>query len=82
MLTNRSLISLHLLLLTLVSAVAARLRTPPERGQGTVEYVALVLLVAAVLAAAVAAAGKTRFDLAKTVTEQLRAAIDSVGGKG
>lgn len=57
---------------------ASLLRSAP--GQGTVEYVALILLVAAVLAAAVAAAGKTRFDLAATVTKQLKTAIDTVGG--
>lgn len=64
----------------LLSSVPAGLRRDPQRGQGTVEYVALILLVAAVLAAAVAVAGKTHFDLAGLVTKQLKTAIDTVGG--
>ncbi len=79
--THRLFGRLHACLLLLTAIVIARLREHPQRGQGTVEYVALVLLVAAVLAAAVAAAGKTRFDLAKTVTDQMKAAIDAVGGR-
>lgn len=70
---------LHVWLLFTVAAVSARLRTAPQNGQGTVEYVALILLVAAVLAAAVAVAGKGKFDLEASVTEQLKAAIEKVG---
>lgn len=67
----------------LVSSVPVRLRAAPQRGQGTVEYVALILLVAAVLAAAVGVAGKTHFDFAGIVTKQLKGAINTVsGGKG
>ena len=78
--THRLFGRLHVWLVLLVASTTARLRAAPERGQGTVEYVALILLVAAVLAAAVAAAGKTRFELAGTVTKQLKTAIDTVGG--
>ncbi len=78
--THRSICRLHLWLTSLMSTLVARVRTAPQSGQGTVEYVALILLVAAVLAAAVAAASKTRFDLAGTVTKQLKTAIDTVGG--
>ncbi len=53
----------------------------PERGQGTVEYVALILLVGLLLGAAVAATSKTQFDLAGTVKDRLTEAIDGVGAK-
>jgi hypothetical protein len=51
-----------------------------ERGQGTVEYVGLVLLLA-VLLAGVVAAGKNFKDtgIAEAVVKKLKAAIDSVG---
>lgn len=78
--TQRFLGRLHARLLLVLSIAGGGLRAAPERGQGTVEYVALILLVAAVLAAAVAVAGKTHFDLAGTVTHQLQSAIDTVGG--
>ena len=57
------------------------LRSAPQRGQGTVEYVALILLVAAVLAAAVGVAGSGKFDLETVVTDQLTKAIKKVSGK-
>jgi len=52
-----------------------------ERGQGTVEYVGLVLLLA-VLLAGVVAAGKDLKDagIASTIASKLKGAIDSVGG--
>jgi hypothetical protein len=54
-----------------------------ERGQGTVEYVGLILLMAVVLAAVVAAAGKTDAGgIAETVVSKLKEAIDGVGGAG
>jgi hypothetical protein len=54
-----------------------------ERGQGTVEYVGLILLMAVVLAAVVGAAGKTDAGgIAETVVGKLKDAIDSVGGDG
>ena len=56
-----------------------RLRS--EAGEGTVEYVALFLLVAAVMGAVViattnASEGST---IAKKVTDELKSAIESVG---
>lgn len=52
----------------------------PQRGQGTVEYVALLLLVAGVMTAVVAAGSKSDFHVAKTVGEKLNDVIGSVGG--
>jgi uncharacterized protein YggU (UPF0235/DUF167 family) len=79
--TYRFLGRLHVWLAVFVSTFLSRLRVAPQRGQGTVEYVALILLVAAVLATAVALAGKANFNLATIVTEKLKGAIDAVGGK-
>ena len=54
-----------------------------ERGQGTVEDVGLILLMAVVLAAVVGAAGKTDAGgIAETVVNKLKGAIDQVGGDG
>jgi hypothetical protein len=52
-----------------------------ERGQGTVEYVGLVLLLA-VLLAGVVKAGTSLSDtgIAKTVADKLKSTIESVGG--
>jgi len=52
-----------------------------ERGQGTVEYVALILLVAVVLAGVVAATKKTSLgsgDIGKAIMEKIKGAIDDV----
>jgi Flp pilus assembly pilin Flp len=52
-----------------------------ERGQGTVEYVALILLVAALLAGVVAATKGTRFgtgQIAETIVKQIKNALDSI----
>lgn len=59
----------------------ARTRLQSSAGQGTVEYVALILLVAGVLATVVVA-GRKGGDagIAKKVVDQLKQAIDSVGG--
>ncbi|HEX5146022.1 MAG TPA: hypothetical protein VFV85_03295 [Conexibacter sp.] len=49
-----------------------------QRGQGTVEYVALILLVAALLAGVVAATKGTRFGtggIAETIVDQIRSAL-------
>jgi hypothetical protein len=49
-----------------------------ERGQGTVEYVALILLVAALLAGVVAATKGTKFGtggIAETIVSQIRSAL-------
>jgi hypothetical protein len=52
-----------------------------ERGQGTVEYVALILLVAALLAGVVAATKGTKFgtgQIAETIVEQIKGALRSL----
>ena len=52
-----------------------------ERGQGTVEYVALILLVAVVLAGVVAATKKTSCgsgDIGKAIIGKIKGAIDDV----
>jgi hypothetical protein len=49
-----------------------------ERGQGTVEYVALILLVAALLAGVVAATKGTRFGtggIAEAIVGQIKSAL-------
>lgn len=53
-----------------------------EGGQGTVEYVGLILLLAVVLAGVVKAADGFSDDkgIAKTVIDKLKTAIASVGG--
>ena len=78
--THRTTTRLHACLLSAAAVVAARLRGHPERGQGTVEYVALILLVAGVLAVAVAAAGASgrSFQFGEVVTKELKQAIDTV----
>jgi hypothetical protein len=50
------------------------------RGQGTVEYVGLILLVAVILAGVVKASGGLKDStIAEAVIEKLEGAIDSVG---
>ena len=52
-----------------------------ERGQGTVEYVGLILLMGVLIAGVVAASGKVGDDsIAKAIVAKLKAAITSVGG--
>jgi hypothetical protein len=52
-----------------------------ERGQGTVEYVGLVLLMGVLIAGVVAASGNVGDDsIAKAIVGKLKAAIASVGG--
>ena len=56
-----------------------RLRSPS--GQGTVEYVALILLIAGVLAGVIVAGRSLRGGgIAQTVVGKLKEAIDGVGG--
>lgn len=53
-------------------------RVGGERGQGTVEYVALILLVAALLAGVVAATKGTKFGtggIAEAIVGQIRGAL-------
>jgi Flp pilus assembly pilin Flp len=55
--------------------------TAGERGQGTVEYVALILLVAVVLAGVVAATKGQAFGstgIAQAIVAKLKGAIDGV----
>ena len=52
-----------------------------ERGQGTVEYVGLILLVAGVLTAVVVAGAPKGADIGKTIIEKFTDAIDGVGTK-
>lgn len=75
---HHSAARLHAWLVLSIDAVAVRLRTSPQRGQGTVEYVALILLVAGVLAVAVAAASKSSFKFGDIVTGELKQAIETV----
>ena len=56
-------------------------RLSAQRGQGTVEYVALILLVAVVLAGVVAATKKSNLgsgDIGKAIMEKIKGAIDDV----
>ena len=51
------------------------------RGQGTVEYVGLVLLMAVLIAGVVKASGSfSDTDIAEAVVKRLKAAIEGVGG--
>jgi hypothetical protein len=51
-------------------------------GQGTVEYVALILLVAGLFATVVVAAGGVKGDgIAHAITEKIKSTIDGVGAK-
>lgn len=61
---------------------ALRRRLADQRGQGTVEYVGLILLVAGVLAAVVVWARSKAGDqqIGKKVTDQLKQAIDQTAG--
>ena len=51
-----------------------------ERGQGTVEYVGLIMLIAAVLAVVLGGTGALKSgEVASAVANKLKAAIDKVG---
>ncbi len=56
-----------------------------ERGQGTVEYVGLILLVALLMVGMVAAMkgfqGKQGLQLAETIVDKIRAAVNQVSFK-
>jgi len=52
-----------------------------ERGQGTVEYVGLILLLAAVMATVIGVAGPNAKGIGNAIIEKLGSAIDSVGAK-
>jgi len=51
-----------------------------ERGQGTVEYVGLIMLIAAILAVVLTAGGVKSGEVATAVVDKLKKAIDKVGG--
>jgi hypothetical protein len=54
-----------------------------DRGQGTVEYVALILLVAGIFAAVVAAGGGTSGKtIATKISGEIVKQINSIGGSG
>lgn len=63
--------------------VLAGRRLRAEAGQGTVEYVALILLVAAVMGAVVIATTNKPegAGIAKKITDTLKSAIDGVGDR-
>ena len=61
------------------TAVLTALPADRERGQGTVEYVALILLLALVFAAVVKFGAGKDFDIGKTIVDKLKSAIDGVG---
>jgi hypothetical protein len=64
------------------AALVARRRLGGEAGQGTVEYVALILLVAGLFATVVLAAGGVKGkDIADAVTEKIRSTIEGVAAK-
>lgn len=66
----------------LCAGEAVRRRLAEQRGQGTVEYVGLILLVAGVLAAVVVWARKSGDQgIGTKVTRQLKEAIDQTAGK-
>jgi hypothetical protein len=54
----------------------------PQRGQGTVEYVGLILLVALLMVGMVAAMkgfqGKQGLELAETIVDRIRSAVNQV----
>jgi Flp pilus assembly pilin Flp len=52
-----------------------------ERGQGTVEYVGLILLVAGILTAVVIAGAPHGKEIGESVVDKLTDAIDGVGKK-
>ena len=55
-------------------------RAREERGQGTVEYVGLILLVAVILAGVVKASGSfSDTGIAEAVVKKLKGAIEGVG---
>jgi hypothetical protein len=66
------------------AARVGRLWGAGERGQGTVEYVGLILLVGILLAGVVTASKgfDDKNSIAGAVMNKLKSAIDGVGGSG
>jgi hypothetical protein len=50
-----------------------------DDGQGTVEYIGLILLIAGIMAAVVALKTRSGTDLGATIVGKLRDSIDGVG---
>jgi hypothetical protein len=64
----------------ILGALHARLLSVrAEAGQGTVEYVALILLIAVILGAAVTALGHTDNGIGAIIVSKIKSAISSVG---
>jgi hypothetical protein len=62
--------------------LATRTALAGRTGQGTVEYVALILLVAGLFATVVVAAGGIKGDgIAKAITDKIKSTIEGVGAK-
>jgi hypothetical protein len=63
-------------------AILRLLSQSPQRGQGTVEYVGLILLVALLMVGMVAAMkgfqGKQGLELAQTIVDKIREAVGQV----
>ena len=63
-------------------ALGRLLRSGSQRGQGTVEYVGLILLVALLMVGMVAAMkgfqGKQGLELAETIVDKIRSAVNQV----
>ena len=57
-----------------------RSRLARDDGQGTVEYIGLILLLAGIMVAVVKAGHDG--SVAKTIVQKLKDAIDDVGGSG
>jgi hypothetical protein len=67
----------------LMGRAHAALAREREHGQGTVEYVGLVLLMAVLIAGVVKASnGFSDTGIAEAVVKRLKAAIDGVGSGG
>jgi hypothetical protein len=62
-------------------ALRAAIALRCETGQGTVEYVALILLIAADMTAVVLAPGLDAKGIASTIVNKLKHSIDTVGSK-
>ena len=66
----------------LMGALHARLLTlRDDAGQGTVEYVALILLIAVILGAAVTALGHKDQGIGAIIVSKIKDAVGSVGSK-
>ncbi|UUY03181.1 hypothetical protein LRS13_21300 [Svornostia abyssi] len=60
---------------------AAMLRMRDETGQGTIEYVGLMVLMATVLTGLVTVAKPAGNDLPKTIVAEIKQQIQAVGGE-